>query len=977
MAKTTTFKSLLAMFLLALGLQVSVAQTPFWTETFNSNAGWASGGTNAGTEVWTWTTDPLAGFVNPAVPAFGAATAGTGYWYFNSDANGDGFPHNVTLTGPAAPINCSGRTDVHLRFTTQYFYDNENAIFVGVSTNGTTFTEFQLLPDLPSGAIAQGIADLDLDMADNAPQVWIRFRQEADWEYHWKVDDLELYEFVAPIHDVTFRVNASLITVDPAGMKIAGSFSGWSDVDMTDEGNGVWSATIALEEGSEHQYKFKNGPNGWESGSPACGVDDGFGGYNRTLTVGTEDTELPAICFNLCTACVVPCPQNPDKIVCDYFDTYVTTQRLAQQNPTDWTTWSGGGFGGAEDGIISTEQANTPANSLKIQAVAAGGPQDVVLKLQNKTSGRYDLTWKMFIGAGRNAYYNIQDIVPIPANPVTENWNLDVFFEDNGTGRVGIENVDQNTFTYTNGAWIEVKHVIDLDNDLLSLWIDGQYVGKYPYPDNLGGVDFYGLDATNTFYVDDVEYVQLPPLVYNVDFCDAAVDLTLYFGQTTTQTTPIYDNTNATVSSTDPAVDCWNESNGADILNNTMWYTFVGDGNKYHIETVPCDATNYILGPGDTQMLIYAGDNCDDLTEVACNDDLFANGVPDWRAGVDLETDQGQNYYMMIDGFDGSVFGGPLSVGEFCIEISQVPSVTCADGVVGTYDVSSPYLCFEGQLADLLAVDAGSFVIPNEGPVFGLAWAITSAPVPANTWPSDVPGLLVGSTGFLPDPFAVGYVNDGDPFPFNVYYITPIVLGGGSDTNPANGPTLFDTDPSNGCFFVGASTQMIFLPLTDDITATATTSSGAVNLTPGGGIADIVGDPSSYSYQWSNGATTQDLSGVPAGTYTCTVSDPCSAPAIVTVQVTVGTEDPSSIQSFVVSPNPTTGNLTLNLELVAAAEVRVEVLNTLGQTLQNLNLGKMSNISQNLDLNNMAQGSYFLRVTIDGETAVRRVMIQR
>jgi hypothetical protein len=238
--------------------------------------------------------------------------------------------------------------------------------------------------------------------------------------------------------------------------------------------------------------------------------------------------------------------------------------------------------------------------------------------------------------------------------------------------------------------------------------------------------------------------------------------------------------------------------------------------------------------------------------------------------------------------------------------------------------------------------------------------------------------ILVGSTGFLAAPFAVGYVNTGNPFPFNVYYITPIIVAGAVDGDPATpAVNLFDVDASNGCFFIGQSTQMAFLPLTDDITATAVAGNGSVNLTPDGGIGGIIGDDATYTYLWSNGATTQDLNNVPSGTYTVTVSDQCSEPAIVTVQVTVGTEDPASIQSFVVSPNPTAGVVTLNLALATAADVRIEVLNTLGQTLQNLNVGKLSNLSQNLDLSNMAQGSYFLRVTVDGETAIRRVLVQR
>ena len=994
MAKTMTFKSLFAVMLIALGFQVSFAQT-FWTETFSDQAAattnWVHGGTNAGInqKVWEWTTDLDAGAYNG--PTTGIPTGSTGYFWFDSDGN-DAGAHDVTLTGTGNPASCTGKSGVHLRFYSFYrTFTGSDVARIGISTNGTTFTyhnvpEYDALVAETPTAIQQheGWIDIAIPEADGKAQVWIQFRWEGDFEYYWKVDDLELYEFTQPVHDVTFKVNAALLTVDPGGMRLAGSFNNWTDQVMNNDGGGVWSITLPLEEGSDYQYKFKNGPNGWESVQPACGVDDGFGGFNRGFTLGSEDVVLPAVCFNSCDPCVLPCALNPNKIVCDNMEQYTTAQKLAQQNVAQngaanswWSTWSGT-TGTTEDGIVTTEQANSAPNSFKVVSTAAsGGPQDVVLKLGNKTAGHYELQWMCYIPNGKQGYYNIQNVVPIGAGA----WNLDVFFAADNAGHIQIgAGAVLAEFTYPTGEWFEVKHDLDLDNNLLTLWVNGQFVHKMAYAGNLGGIDFYGIDNNHQFYIDDVEYVSLPPVVYNVDVCDAAVDLTLYFGQVGTQTTGLYDNTNATTSASDPAVDCWAETNGADILDRTMWYTFVGDGEKYHIETVPCNATNYIgvaqQDPGDTQMLIYAGDNCSDLTEVVCNDDITLVGPPDedWRSGVDLQTDPGQNYYMLIDGFNN---GGTVATGEFCIEISQVPSVLCADGAVGTYETSSLFLCEGGQLADLINVDPSGFVIPNEGPIFGMAWAITTDPIPANTWPNTIPNLLVGTTGFLPDPFAVGYVNDGDPFPANLYYITPIVLGGGTDTDLANAATLFDTDPGDGCFFLGESVPVLFLPLTDDISATTSTGSGSVDLTPGGGIGALIGDESPYTYQWSNGATTQDLSGVAAGTYTCTVSDQCSNPFVVTVQVTVGTTDPASIQSFVVSPNPTTGNVTLSLALANAADVRIEVLNTLGQTLQTINAGKLNNLNQNLNLNNMAQGSYFLRVTVDGETAIRRVVVQR
>lgn len=989
MTKMLTFRGLLLAILFAAASPMSFAQTPFWTETFSdettSLTNWEQGGDNSGPSIWAWTDVLNAGGFLPG--DFVSPTSSTGYMWFDSDANGQGFPYDVTLTGIAVPANCVGKSNLHLKFNT-YFrtYTGTDIASVGISTDGTNFTyhdvpQFDALVQETTGnpQVYQGEIDLEIPEADNKAQVWVQFRYSGEFEYYWKVDDVSMYEGApaAPVN-VTFRVNMALQTIDPAGAFLAGSFNNWNGEAMTNEGNGIWSLTKALTEGETYQYKYKNGPNGWEQAPAACGVNDGNGGFNRFITP-TVDVALPAVCFASCVACALPCNLNPNSIICDNFDTYSTTMKLGPQ-ATWWSTWSGT-EGTTEDGIVTTEQKHTAPNSVKINSTAtAGGPQDVVLKLGNKTSGNYELKWQMFIPVGKNGYYNIQNVVPIVAG----DWNLDVFFENAGAGRIQIgAGAVLANFSYPNGQWFEVRQKIDLDNNFLTLWINDNYVAKIPYAKNLGGIDFYGTNNISTYYIDDVEYIGLPPVVYNVDVCDSAVDLTSYFGAApgVAQTTGLYNNTTATAAATDPDVTCWGETTGADIVDGSMWYTFTGDGNLYHIETVPCNATNYIgtaqQDPGDTQMLVYAGDNCDDLTEVICNDDLYADGMPDWRAGLDVQTIAGQNYFMLVDGFN---FAGTVALGQFCVEIKQVASVTCADAAVGTFEVPNPFLCFEAQLADLIQLDEASFILPNEGPIAGLAWAVSSAPVPAGTWPSDVSGYL-GSTGFLDAPFAVGYQNigpDAQGFPFGVYYATPVVLGGGTIIDPALAVSIGNVDPSAGCYFVGQSAQVFFLPLLDDISATVVTSSGAVNLTPAGGLGALLADDSYYTYQWSNGAVTQDLTGVAAGTYTCVVSDQsgCALEAVVTAQVTVGTKDPSTVQALTVSPNPTSGTVMLKLALASASDVRIEVLNTLGQTIQNINAGKVTSLHQAVELGNLAQGSYFLRVTVDGETAIRRVVLQ-
>ncbi len=989
MTKIIPIKNLMALLFLFAGLQTSIAQAVFWSETFSSQSAfdaWSAGSTGAGAEVWNWSKDAGNAMGFNAPPAsFNAPSADDGFAFFNSDANGSGNVHDVTLTSTV--INCASHTAVGIRFHSQFADFQGSTAQVRVSTDGgTSWTAYDIFDDQPSYSFNQPqlvpadiLTEMALPAANGQATVWIQFRWEGDWEYGWKLDDIELYDYLAPQVQVTFRVNMALQTIDPGGAKLAGSFNGWSDEQMTNIGNNIWSITKTLDAGTTYQYKFKNGPGGWEQVQAACGVDDGFGGLNRFINP-TEDVTLSTVCFGSCDPCILPCNLNPDALICDNFDSYSTTLKLGPQ-ATWWTTWSGT-EGGAEDGIVTTEQAKSPTKSFKIISTATnGGPQDVMLHLGNRTTGHYELKWQMYIPVGRNGYYNIQNVMPIGAG----DWNLDVYFDNASAGRVLIgSGPTLTTFTYPNGQWFEVKHKIDLDNNLLTLWINGNFVYKMPYAKNLGGIDFYGANNINTYYIDDVEFVKLPPVVYNVDVCDAAIDIYSYFGAPAgvPQTTGLYDNTNATVAPTDPEVTCWGEGT-PDIVDGSMWYTFIGDGNEYHIETVPCNATNYINygtpgDEGDTQMLIYAGDNCSDLTEVACNDDLHPSGVPDWRAGLDLQTVKGQNYFMLIDGFNSF---GTIAKGQFCIEITRVPNVPCTAAAVGSYNVPHPYLCFNGQLSGLIKIDTSSFVLPDVGLAYGMAWAFTSAPLPPNTWPSTVAGYAA-RTPFLTTPFSPPYVNNGS-IPYNLYYVTPVVLGGGTLINPnlTPNPYVFENiDVTNACFFVGNSVPIYILPTLTNITATVVAGNGSANLTPGGGMGALLSDDSFYRYAWSNGATTQDISGVATGTYTCTVTDVsgCALQKIVTVQITtVGTADPATVQLFTVSPNPTSGNLNINLALADVADVRLEVLNMLGQTLLSQNIGRTALLSHPLELGNLAQGTYLLRVTIDGESAIRRIVLQR
>ena len=104
---------------------------------------------------------------------------------------------------------------------------------------------------------------------------------------------------------VTFRVNMSDVTVNAAGVHIAGSFQGWNpgSTDVPAVGYGVHEVTLQLQAG-DYQYKFVNG-NSWgqDESVGACG-----NGGNRTITVGSNATTA-ASCFGSCNLC--PGCSNP------------------------------------------------------------------------------------------------------------------------------------------------------------------------------------------------------------------------------------------------------------------------------------------------------------------------------------------------------------------------------------------------------------------------------------------------------------------------------------------------------------------------------------------------------------------------------------------------------------------------------------------------------------------------------------------
>ena len=205
--------------------------------------------------------------------------------------------------------------------------------------------------------------------------------------------------------------------------------------------------------------------------------------------------------------------------ISDDFSGYAVDGKIAQQAQAMgndyWTTWSDDP-GSAEDGVVAEIDGN------KCGHWTYGNDQ--ILLLGEKTSGIWDLSFKVYVPANKRAYFNVLAHFD-GDNPNNCEWALEVYFyksSDNqgtptnpGVGSINAGSKEVKTFEYVEDAWTDVKLVVDLDDDDAELFINGVSIHQWEYSKAaLGGgcvpivyaMDMFPPDGTSEFYMDDIVF---------------------------------------------------------------------------------------------------------------------------------------------------------------------------------------------------------------------------------------------------------------------------------------------------------------------------------------------------------------------------------------------------------------------------------------------------------------------------------------
>jgi hypothetical protein len=178
-----------------------------------------------------------------------------------------------------------------------------------------------------------------------------------------------------------------------------------------------------------------------------------------------------------------------------------------------------------------------------------------------------------------------------------------------------------------------------------------------------------------------------------------------------------------------------------------------------------------------------------------------------------------------------------------------------------------------------------------------------------------------------------------------------------TDYNGCTGSQVYFVDEPNSPLVINAN-------ITD--AASITAPNGAIDIT-------ITGGTSPYSYEWSNGSTSADLTDLSPGAYLITVTDAnnCSLATTFVVDVSSGIESLSN-GKLDVFPNPS--NEIINLLVENDKIKQIKLFSIMGQLLLN---EKVDDKAYSISVGSFAAGTYYLEVVLESSQISKKIEIMK
>lgn len=137
--------------------------------------------------------------------------------------------------------------------------------------------------------------------------------------------------------------------------------------------------------------------------------------------------------------------------------------------------------------------------------------------------------------------------------------------------------------------------------------------------------------------------------------------------------------------------------------------------------------------------------------------------------------------------------------------------------------------------------------------------------------------------------------------------------------------------------------------------------------------ANVSGGSQIYDYDWNNGAITQTISNLAVGTYTLVVTDSENCNADTTINIgNVSIQNTAWIENINLYPNPVNQELQIDISLKNMADIKLSILNTIGQKVYEQYLNAVQKTTQNINTSQYAEGVYYLQIESDKASEVMK-----
>lgn len=133
------------------------------------------------------------------------------------------------------------------------------------------------------------------------------------------------------------------------------------------------------------------------------------------------------------------------------------------------------------------------------------------------------------------------------------------------------------------------------------------------------------------------------------------------------------------------------------------------------------------------------------------------------------------------------------------------------------------------------------------------------------------------------------------------------------------------------------------------------------------------------SYTWNTDEHTQTITPDSTDYYWVVVEDANGCMNVDTVHITVdictGFQNIVSANSITIYPNPAFGLFTLSIDMPGKDDIRVDLLNTLGQVVLPVYEGQLpSNFTTEVDMKDLSKGVYYIRLLYHGQVQTKKVV---